>query len=145
MRNNYLLLILFLLSISLISCNEKDVICDDTEPCPKEIICTEIFVTVGVEITFNGEPVKLDDFSSTIVSQNTSFDFGEYLNPAGGFHAILTDAELDLIEREGSPIRFRGSFEFNDQVYSIDELYLIGHDCCHIEILEGPTEIELNP
>ncbi|MFY0686882.1 MAG: hypothetical protein JXQ90_06940 [Cyclobacteriaceae bacterium] len=115
----------------------------ETDPgsdCGGDLLCTEQLVTLGVTITENDAAVLLDEATTTFVST------GEVIRPhadigwGDGFYIIMTDAQFDSIEQSGTEVIFRGYIN-GDLI--VEQTYTIGHDCCHVELIDGPTEIML--
>jgi hypothetical protein len=132
---NYPLLFFVIIILSL-SCNE-------VKDCGDHLICTEIYVSLTVQIKdADGEPALLDSAYSIHSASGKVYKNNEalmMLDP--GTFILWTDGELDITEKDGSKIRFEG-WRSGKKVISED--YLIGHDCCHIELLEGNEIVILN-
>jgi len=103
--------------------------------CDKTVYCTEEFRMITVEV--NGR--KLDQARTIRLRNGDTLDIGSH-----GFHpgtyVILTDAEMKLFQRKQEHFRFQGLI--GDSLV-VDEVYLIGHDECHISLIEGKTRIDL--
>ena len=56
------------------------------------------------------------------------------------FHIVISDSELDQIDFDGTTLVFEG---WLDGIIVINQEFVIGRDCCHIEKLEGPEIISM--
>ncbi len=136
------LLLAGFLSTTFLACDEKDDVGMD-DPCSQDLLCTEVFITIGANITLDGSPVNLTTCKSTIVSTGTEINCSEKFTDFEGYHAIVTDSELDEINMDGSEVRLKGTYVTENETYTIDETYTIGHDCCHVMLISGKETIEL--
>jgi len=102
-------------------------------------ICTEEFRTVSLQIQdSDGNPVLLDDFY-TFYDSRKKFEYTlDDFDAEEGIYPVLTDAELDEIEKEGTTLIFVGE---KDGANIVEHQMVIGHDCCHIQLLEGDNKI----
>ena len=113
---------------------------EDTSPndqdCPTELFCTEEFRT----ITFSPMTIGfiiLDSYYSQNLDNGKTYNFGHTgILPQDEFYVIITDGQMEEIEKEGTTIRFFGLI--NNQIV-IEQDFLIGHDCCHVITIEGPS------
>jgi hypothetical protein len=124
---------LLILSSLIISCNQNGN-CLGTQACTEElrIITVDIYAS-------NNSPVSLDSAYSILADgRSFSFENDDLLLGTSGTYTILTDAEMDHVEKRGTEVIFEG---WIDQDKVISEVYLIGHDCCHIELLDGETNL----
>lgn len=128
-------ILLLLVSLSFFaSCRDNGVGCLGT------LVCTEELRILTVEVNdINNMPVELDSSYSIHESASVhSFDSNDSGFITEGTYTLWTDVEMDLIKRKGSEIIFEGWLN-NEKVVS--EVFTIGHDCCHIELLDGTSEI----
>ncbi len=124
----------FIISFLFISCKEKG-----ESPCAENIICTEEFIHITVTVE-NGEgnPVMLDNFYTFIDSRTrieldrSDFQFEK------GIYPVVTDANKDLIEFEGTNVVFVGELDGKNVV---EHPMIISKDCCHIKLVKGETKI----
>lgn len=119
-----------LLSIAVLaSCDENS--CSDVE------FCTEQFETILVSIKDqSGTDIVMD---STATFKNNNRVFTNISNdPFTPLHSVLTDAEMDEVDRSGTELTFKG---WKDGQVVVEEPYVIGHDCCHIVKKVGPETI----
>ncbi|HET8860374.1 hypothetical protein [Marivirga sp.] len=129
-----------LFAFSFISCEEEKVDADD---CQRELLlCTEEFKTILLEIVDSeGNPVVLDDFY-TFYDSRKKFEY-EYNEAQAieGIYPVITDAEIDELEREGTTLIFVGVKNGDNLV---EHQMVIGHDCCHIQLIEGEANIVIS-
>jgi hypothetical protein len=114
-------------------------------PCPQDLICTEIFVSVQVHITnSNGQAVVLDSYYSKNIVSGEKYTWESWqgsLPENNGYYPILTDSQLHSISAEGTPIEFVG---FKNGAEVVNRVFVIGHDCCHIKAVTEDLEIKLS-
>ncbi|MBW3544732.1 MAG: hypothetical protein KY428_03880 [Bacteroidetes bacterium] len=111
--------------------------------CPENIICTEQFEIIQLKLTnTNNQPVALNSFKSTNLDTGQEWKLEQEftLEPNSGYYPVLTDAQMKEVAQEGSRIEFIGII--NGQKV-VKELYVIGHDCCHIKLISGEQDIQL--
>ncbi|MFY0686881.1 MAG: hypothetical protein JXQ90_06935 [Cyclobacteriaceae bacterium] len=124
------------LFVALLACEQSSRVqdCDSNE-----IACTYDLRHIIITIAENDEPVQLTrmvvEIDGVIQINEEIDDFNEF-----GTYTLLSDEHMNLVEQSGSDVSFSG-FRGDDRV--IDQNYLVGHDCCHIQLLEGPIEIKL--
>lgn len=128
--------VLFLILPFLNSCGESG----GEVGCLGTLSCTEELRLLNVELKdLDNQPVALDSVYSIHESAGVYYfnpsDFG---SGTEGTYTLWTDVEMDLVERKGSQIIFEG-WQENRKVVS--EVFTVGHDCCHIELLDGETLI----
>ena len=116
--------------------------CETGTNCAQNQVCTEEFRTVSVKIIDqNQNPVELDSSYVTREVDSKTYRFPTDDWPLEGFYIVLTDLEMDEVDKKGSTFILSG-FEGGQEV--VHEEYVIGHDCCHIELLAGNTELTIN-
>jgi hypothetical protein len=123
--------------IFLCSCNSE------TNDCGTELICTEEFRSIQVEIVdTDGNAVLLDTYQTIQVIGQNLYDFSEdgFFGDQGHY-TVLTDAQLNSLQKEGEEFIFQGTI---NGLEVINESFTIGHDCCHISLLSGPEKITLS-
>jgi hypothetical protein len=107
--------------------------------CPPTIGCTEVFVSVTLEVVdTDGEPVALDDYNTFIDSKNEFKIDKADSNPAEGIYPVASDAQMNLLSFEGTVLTFVGVI---DDQNVVEHQMTIGKDCCHIQLLEGEEKI----
>lgn len=121
-----------LLAAAMVSCN-------DDQDCKGNLVCTEEFRTVLIDVVDgNGAPVTLDSYTVT----NLDTDQAIMLDPIIWIdtYPIADDSMLNEIPKEGQRIELVGVIDGQEV---IREIFLVGHDCCHVILLEGESTIEL--
>jgi len=129
--------ILFLLfSVSFFSCEEENL---NSDGCEDNLVCTEQFTTISLEITNQqGEPIVLDDFY-TFYDSRKKFEYQlNNIQQGLGIYPVLTDSEMDEIQKEGTTLIFVGE---KDGRNIVEHQMVIGHDCCHVILIEGDDKI----
>lgn len=136
MKFNYLQIFLVLFSLPFLSCEEQNL---DSDDCDDNLICTDEFRTISLEITNQeGDPLVLDDFY-TFYDSRKKFEYElNDIQQGHGIYPVLTDSEMDEVEREGTTFIFVGE---KDGVNVIEHQMVIGHDCCHVILIEGEDKI----
>lgn len=134
MKFKGLQLFFLFIALSFIGCEEEI-----EDNCNETIICTEEFRTISLEITnSDGAPVLLDVFYTFYDSRKKfEYDLND-IQSGQGIYPVLTDAEMDEIEREGSTLIFVGE---KNGVNIVEHQMVIGHDCCHIQLISGDNKI----
>lgn len=136
MKVRYLFYLVAFLSPSLFSCED-----DNRAPdCEFDLLmCTEEFRSISLEISdVNGNPVILDDFY-TFLDSRKRFEYElDADQMANGIYPVFTDADLQEIEKAGTTLIFVGEIEDRNLV---EHQMVIGHDCCHIQLVEGKKKI----
>ncbi|MFM9945885.1 MAG: hypothetical protein ACKVQB_11720 [Bacteroidia bacterium] len=132
MRN----LIIFILFIAAIGCtNDKDC---------KNAICTEIFASISVKLT-DSTHSNLSDISTQTILLST----GELIHSQSGpnswpenIFTVVDDSDLkELGFNTSQKVELKISKDGN-LIKTV--LYTIKTDCCHVSIVDGPTEVALN-
>lgn len=124
--------ILSLLIFVLASC-ENNV---ELPECPTDIACTEEFVILTLTPTEGENPVSLSSYEVVNLDNNEVYSFSNSLMLLPPGHYIgITDAEMDEIRKEGTPLLLRGTKE-NGQSYEL--AFEAGHNCCHVIPISGP-------
>jgi hypothetical protein len=116
--------------------------CSSCQP-DKDKICTEIFVSYFVSVRDSSDqPVLLDSYSAVKTKTNEDLTIQtDSMNKADGNYTLLTDAEKNRIEEDGSEIKFTG---FKNGSTLFEKRFVIGHDKCHIRLLSGNTKVIVN-
>lgn len=124
---------LLLLGFVAVSCNDED-------DCQGDLVCTEEFRTILITVVdTDGEAVTLDSFTVTNLDTDTVLDV-EGVQGLDGY-PIANDAMFNEIPKDGQRIEFVGLLNGAEV---IRETFLVGHDCCHVILLEGNTTIQLS-
>lgn len=133
-------LVYLILSISFIiaSCASEDEPLTTDNDCPPNLSCTEIFVS----LTFspkdgNNQPIILDSFYSQNLDNGNTYSIQNTNVSTQNSYVVITDAFIEEIQKKGTQIRFIGLI--GNQIM-VQQDFLIGHDCCHVEGLDGPLD-----
>lgn len=133
MKNFKQFAIIIFLAFTQISCE------DDVVNCEQTVACTEIFVSISVEITDTaGQPVALDHAYTFIDSRNKiEFQISDN-NRTIGVYRVADDSHMDDFDFEGTTVIFVGEKNGKNIV---EHQMVIGKDCCHILLIAGDDEI----
>lgn len=115
--------------------------CQREEDCPDDIMCTMIFTSISVEvIDADDNPISLSN--TQVTSQHLDAPLDSLPEtPEQGQYTIVSDSHMPYLSHiQPRTFHFKGWLD-GDLV--VDEMYLIRHDCCHVELLDGPTTIVL--
>ena len=126
-------LILLALIIGIASCDDNVT----PEECMEDLLCTDQFEIIAfTPQDKNNNLIRLDSTYSINLEtgQHYSFESVTDEDPQQIF-IVLTDAQMEDVQREGSRIRFVG---IRNREVVLEEDFLIGHDCCHVVKLQGP-------
>ena len=117
----------------------------EKHPCDQPVMCTEIFMTVSVQLKDkNGAPVRLDSFRVTrlpegknITPEYSGQQLDSYRNY--GSYPVATDSD-DSRFPKFTPTRvlFEG---FIDEREVVSAEYVVKFDCCHVEWVSGERDI----
>jgi hypothetical protein len=123
------IMLLMLLPLGIVSCS-------DSNNCNANLDCTEIYVTLTVNVQdSNGDPILLDSAYSIHINSGMIYQNDESLMLQDqGSYILWTDSQLDITDKNGSEIQFEGWLSGEKLV---TEKFTVGHDCCHVELLEG--------
>jgi len=124
------------------SCTQNDNNGNDSD-CT-DIACTEIFVTINVTVKdASGVVIPLDDFKVLNVSTNedltrelsaSSFEMASQ----NGIYPLFGDEYAARFQNESLDIIFIGFIEGEEIV---NAKFKVGADCCHVQLMEGDTDI----
>ena len=137
-------LFLTLLFLFIMACNgHKET---EQEECAM-VVCTEIYVTLTVSIkNTSGDIIALDSFE--VVDTNTGKNLTEnYSDPEyqyykeQGLYPIFSDKYHEQYKNSEAVISFKG-YVSNNKV--VDQEFIVGADCCHVNLISGPSEIVLD-
>lgn len=140
MKNIFLF---FILILTFSTCVNNDIgPCD----CKSNIICTEEYRTISLEITdAGGKPYLLDEYKITRIEDGREIilEKDEYtdIRRSMGNYLLMGDRHKSLTDKCGKAFHFTGR---KDGKEVISRNYLIAHDCCHIMVKEGDTKITIN-
>jgi hypothetical protein len=129
-------LIIFFALIFFTSCDKEE-----ENPCTDIQACTEVFVTITVEITDrDGNPVVLDNYY-TFIDQRNRFDYTDAsYNLEDGKYLVATDSEMSQLNFAGINVVFIGEL---GGINVVEQPLVLGKDCCHIKLLKGETNIQI--
>lgn len=138
--------LLFACCVFLFASCEKTNNC--STPCPTDTMCTMDFRSIAIAVTdTNGLAVKLDKYRTIKDENNEEIDlqtgisiFEDTTRKSTGNYPILNDSYITKTDRCGKAFHFQGYI--NNQMV-IDAKYKISHDCCHIKLDSGSTQIKL--
>lgn len=110
------------------------------DPCPDQLVCQLSYLTIHVEI--------IDTEGNPVIFQETTLrnlDTGQFLEvdpefPPEKGYIIAEDSMVDILDREGDCVQLSG-FIAGNLVFQYS--FLVGHDCCHVELLAGPSTITI--
>jgi hypothetical protein len=102
--------------------------------CESNRYCTQEFATITIEV--NG--AVLDDFYT--IRLRTGDTIRSATPIADKYYEVLDDLWTNKIKKEGEYFLFEG--KAGDSVL-VREQFRIGHDECHIRLLEGRTRVDL--
>ncbi len=121
----------------LFSCGDDD--CDPSQDCPSNLICTEEYRTITVDIEdTDGGAVALDRFVITNLETNEPVEQTRLDIFPEGTYPIAEDNLLEVVTIDGTQFRFEGFI--NDEKV-VEQIFVIGHDCCHVILVDGPSTI----
>ena len=126
----------FLFLLMIYSCNQDscvDIDCTDHI----EIITVQVVDTQNSPVTLDSilvtNHVVLLDYTEELSQFQDSEEFGTY--------AIASDLQAASIDDFGSDITLLGWLEGK---LVVDEVFLVGQDCCHVTMIEGNETIQLD-
>jgi len=140
--------LLGLISFLMLCACRKEIICSEpipASPCSSDLICTADFRSVSVEVKDKqGNPVLLDKVISYRLSTGEEILVDDLKNQFmldQGEYMVWSDGQKNITNKTGEQIQFVG---FKNGTEVIRKNFTIGHDCCHIEKKEGPSELTVS-
>lgn len=128
--------LILILLINIFSCNTTE----NTE-CPEDLVCTEIFASIGTKIVnSNNEKVTLTKTVTEIEGSNNPIVTTEF-NTFFDNYTVIDDSQKNKLKKQGSKVKFVAFNEKNQAIAT--EEFVIGHDCCHIVKMAGPEVITI--
>lgn len=112
--------------------------CENTTPdgCPQDLICTEQFEVLLLELEENGEPLILKEYEVVNLDNNNTYSyFNDIILIEAGTYIAITDSEFNEITKTGTSLLLKGKRE-DDSLFEVE--YIVGHDCCHVIPVSGP-------
>ncbi|MDG1803546.1 hypothetical protein [Flavicella sp.] len=132
-------IILLLTTILTTACSDSKTEDINSDCNPIDIVCTEEFRSITLEIIdINDNPVILDAFK--IIREDTGEEIESSENFHQNFYTIINDNYQNEIAQKEINLKFTG-FINNIEVLSTN--YVVSADCCHIELISGKTKIVL--
>ncbi len=115
--------------------------CDKKE-CPEDIICSMIFVGINVQVTnAEGEPVQLSKATLSSTHLDAPLDVLSESPPNGPYQIINDGHKSFLSNHEAREFLFEG---WVGDAQVVKEKYRIRHDCCHVQLIDGPESIQVD-
>lgn len=111
------------------------------------VACTEIYVTLTVSVkNDSGDNVALDSFEvvDTKTGENLTVNYNdsEYqYYKEQGLYPIFSDKYQKQYQNSETTISFKG---YISNKVVVDQDFVVGADCCHVNLISGPTEIFLD-
>ena len=112
------------------------------QDCPEDLMCTMDFRLLSVQINAdqNNRPdsvqTVLNSDQKTILNRKKSED----IESLSSGWILATDSDMHLVSRNGTAVTLN-IYKAGQIIHSQE--YVIAHDCCHIQLKEGPREIQL--
>jgi hypothetical protein len=128
------LFIILLFALSTIACDK------DRDQCPTNISCTMEYrmITVDVKDTL-GNPVELDYYEVYVQGSLIPMNLTGDPSWQAGTYVIIADDKMNTLDRyEPKTLRFDG---YLDTELVVREYYVVTHDCCHVVLQSGTTEV----
>ncbi len=139
MKIFFAILIISFSFVLLDSCNQK------VDSCTDDIICTQEFASVAMQVTDTlNKPYILDSFKViNAVTSTVIIDVKpNKLVDTTGYYTIFSDTYMDKVEKDGTVFNFHGWGGAN---LKVNEEFKIGHNCCHIVQKNGKAKIVVQP
>ena len=117
---------------------------DDTRSACSDAICTDEFRHINILIKHtDGDPVSLNSFKVTELENNRDLtlsltDEGWAAVIRTGSYPIFNDGYVREYQNKEFKIEFSG---FIDNQKVVDQIYIVGANCCHVYLQEGPTQL----
>ena len=116
------------------SCHKDDY----SHVCGADVVCTEIFKAVMIQVKDNaGNPVKLDDYY-TIRLKNDERISGPGSTPENGMYVVVDDNFISTLMDKTEGFKFVG---VKNGVEVVSEVYQVRGDCCHVNKDTGKDEV----
>lgn len=115
--------------------------CSDENCNSPGLSCTEELRYISVEIfDKNGANIVLDSTKTTASNGFILFSQQKAEIEIFTFHTVISDSEYDQIDFDGTELTFEG---WKGGGLIVNEPFVVGKDCCHIEKLTGPETISI--
>ncbi len=137
-KNIYLLCL-----ITLLSCGKKVVSDTSTMEEKEDIICTEEFVSININLnSATKQPFILDTFNIILVKDNKDITNKiEQQSTNEGIYTIMNDSFKKELFNDKTELVFTG---YSRNIKVVEEKYIIGADHCHVYYVSGNKEIKIN-
>lgn len=128
------LLIIWLLTFSALACKK------DRDQCPTNITCTMEYRMITVDVKDSiGNPVELDYYEVFVQGSLIPMNLIDDQSWQVGTYVIIADDKMNTLDRyEPTTLRFDG---YLNAELVVREYYQVTHDCCHVVLQSGSTEI----
>ncbi len=130
--------LLFTVNLVCMGCANTDNGIDNLSDCPIDIGCTEVFVSLTFSPTdSNNQPIFLDSFYAQNLDNGNTYSIPNENSLNTPSYTVITDNELDQINKDGTNIRFIG---LQGNEIAVQQDFVVGHNCCHVIPLSGPFD-----
>lgn len=125
-------------AISLLACFKQN-----KEECPGDIVCTAVFAQVNVSvIDEKGKPAYIVRTETRAI--DGSIFVSRTVNDNNNI-VVADDNDLKKLTKSGTALSFKAFVMINGQeMQVVDQIFIIGHDCCHVIKISGPDTIKLD-
>ena len=127
--------VLYFVVLIILGCTKKS-----SDECPKNLACTEIFISIAVKIQKENQPSFKTEKIEVIFSDSGYRK--PVVNDYNGMYSFVNDNDINNIQKSGTIIYIIGKDGLNHELFN--EKYVIGHDCCHVIKLSGKDVITIN-
>ena len=125
-------ILLPLLFVGVIGCDTE------TVDCPPDRACTMEFRSIGITLRDSLQQPYLLDSARTVIQANDSIIRPVEQSIDAGTYTVFTDSEMGLTSLDGDTFFFEG---YHSGIRKVNEMYVIRHDCCHIEPVSGVQQV----
>jgi len=116
--------------------------CDNNLDCIG-VACTEEYVTLIVTIIDSEyNPIELDSYKVVLIDtfQDITINESDWMKNLG-IYPLFSDSYTNDYLNDSVEINFMGYI--NNKIV-VNENYIVGADCCHVHLIEGQTDIQLD-
>jgi hypothetical protein len=124
--------VLVLVILIILGCTKNS-----SDECPKNIACTEVFVSIAVKIQKENQP-SFKPANLEVIFSDSGYK-KSVVNDFNGMYTFINDNDLMKIQKSGTIIYLIGKDGLDNVLFN--EKYVIGHDCCHVIKLSGKDVI----
>ena len=134
-------IIFFGLFLLLGACEDNNLA--DAGDCPSNNICTEVYVTVAVNLkNQQGKAYTLDEYYTTKISSGEKLpnlsDHSDSLQMNLGIYPVISDTQMRFTSKQGENFEFTGK---KAGKVVVQKIFKIAHDCCHVKLMAGEPDI----